>query len=178
MSGFWSVIPRQGRTLDSLGLLRNSLLRHAFGNLRSRFALLYVLLIPTHPPSSIVQVLVLALGEASRLVVQQELLSNRFPLLFLREAAHTTVDPPIVNNCPDLEVLGQLVTVVGLVEVLWEDLVPHLDGLEVHLELLCQLHFLHGPPLLASIRLSLLLTLLLLEFHVVKRLNLLCSCFN
>ena len=52
----------------------------------------------------------------------------------------------IIDNCTNLEILRQFLAIVVLIEALWEDLVPHLDSLEIHFKLLGQLNFWHISP--------------------------------
>ena len=89
------------------------------------------------------------------------------------------MDAAIINHSADLEVLRQLGAVIASVETLREDLVSHLDGFEVHLQLISQLDLRHVPPLLTCIGVSLLLTRLLVQLARVERLDLLgisCDC--
>ena len=106
--------------------------------------------------------LVLALREARSSVIHQKLLRNRFLLLLLGQTANSAIDASIVDNCANLEEFRQLVAIIGLVKVLREDLVSHLDGFQVHFELLSELLPWHVAPSLARIRLTLLFPLLLL----------------
>ena len=93
--------------------------------------------------------------------------------MLLSEAIDATVDTPIVDDCSDLKVLRQLRAVVVPIEPFREDLVSHLDRLQVHLELLCQLHLGHIAPSFSSVLLPLLQTLLQVKFGTVEGFDLL-----
>ena len=138
--------------------------------------LLELLFLVTHSTPSVIQLLVLALREACRLVVHEELLRDRFFLIFLRQSIDPASNATIVHHCTDSEIFWQLLAIIAFIEALGEDLVPHLDGAKVHLELLSHLNLRHVTPGLASVILTLLLPLLLLQCNVVQRLDTLCIC--
>ena len=142
-----------------------------FAMLMSAFSLklvpLQLLLFIAHSAPFVVQSLILTLGEAGSLVVHEELLCDRLFLILLSQSVDATSHTAIINNCADLEVLGQLVTVISPVEALREDLVSHLNGFQIHLELFSHFDFGHVTPGLASILLTLLLPFLLVELVTI-----------
>ena len=137
---------------------------------------LELLLFVAHPAPPVIQLLILALGKACRLVVHEELLRDRFFLIFLRQSIDPASNATIVHHCSNAEIFWQLLAIIAFIEALGEDLVPHLDGAKVHLELLSHLNLGHVSPGLASVILTLLLPLLLLQCNVVQRLDTLCIC--
>ena len=65
----------------------------------------------THAASLIVEVFVLALREAGRIIVFQELLRDRSLLLLLGQSVANAPDSIAINDSTDLEVLGKLLVV-------------------------------------------------------------------
>ena len=158
----------------SLLLLGDWFLGELFGFVALGLLVLEGAFLVAHAAPPVVQVFVLPLREARRLVVHQELLRDGLPLLLLGEPIDPAMDTAVVHHCADAEVLRQLRTVVVPVEALREDLVPHLDGFQVHFELLCELDFGHVAPGLARVLLAFLLSLLLVKSDAVERLDMLC----
>jgi len=120
----------------------------------------------THPPVPLINLLVLLLGEASVLVVLEELLSETPLGLLLGESlrAHVVL---VSHDRPDLEELRQLLRVRSLVEPVRVDVVTQLQGFQVRFQLLGQLYLRHLTPGFTRGGLSLGSTFFLKELHVV-----------
>ena len=84
------------------------------------------------------------------------------------------MDAPIVNYGSNLEILGQLVRIVVPIKSFRENLVSHLDRLQVVFDLLSQFLLLHVAPLFSRVRLPFLLPLFCVQFCTIHRLDLLC----
>lgn len=82
-------------------------------------------------------------------------------------------NPVPIDDSTDLEILGQLIVVRGLVEAFGEDLIPELDGFKVVPQLFSQLDLLHVVPIFARVFVPRGLPHLLVEFFAEHRLNLL-----
>ena len=131
------------------------------------------LLLLAHAPLFLVEILVLSLAEALRLVVHQELLSYRALALLLGQSISLTpADSWVVDHSTYLEVLRQLLAVIGLVEPILKNAVSELDSSEVCFDFVCQLYLLHMPPVLARSLFSLLAILLPHQLLRHKRVDL------
>ena len=146
---------------------------HFASELRICLVLAHLFLFVAHATPFVIEHLILALGEALVLVIHEELLSDSTPLLLLCQTVHATVDAAIVYNRANLEVLGQRRTIIGLIEALRKDLISHLNGFQIHLELFCHFDLRHASPSLACILYTLHFPCFLVERDAIDGLQLL-----
>ena len=88
------------------------------------------------------------------------------------------MNAPIVNDGSNLEILRQLVRIIIPIKTFWENLVSHLNRLQVIFDFLSQFLLLHVAPLFSRVWLSFFLALFCVQFRTIHRLYLLCVDSN